>query len=147
MRPHAFLKRKEHVFPGRVTAETSFLAASLGQWEVCFPSLQAIAGFKWPSFVQGSHFLQCIPSQNLRFHYDFPDGTGGKESASSARDPGLIPGLGRSLGEGNGNLLQYPRLENSIDRGASWATVHGSSKSQDMNERLTLSILLHFSRV
>ena len=40
-RPHAFLKRKEHVFPGRVTAETSFLAASLGQWEVCFPSLQS----------------------------------------------------------------------------------------------------------
>ena len=58
-------------------AETSFLAASLGQWEVCFPSLQAVAVFKCSGFVQGSHF-QCIPSQNLRFHYDFPDGAGVK---------------------------------------------------------------------
>ena len=38
------------------------------------PLYKAIAVFKCPSFVQGSHF-QCIPSQNLRFHYDFPDGT------------------------------------------------------------------------
>ena len=44
--------------------------------------------------------------------------------------PGLIPGLGRFPGEGNGNLLQYFCLENSMDRGASWATVHGVTKSQ-----------------
>ena len=40
-----------------------------------------------------------------------------KESACSAGDPGLIPGLGRSPGEGNGNSLQYPCLENLMDRG------------------------------
>ena len=49
----------------------------------------------------------------------------GKESACNARDPGSIPGLGRSPGEGNGNPLQYSSLENPMDRGASWATVHG----------------------
>ena len=45
-------------------------------------------------------------------------------------DPGLIPGSGRSPGEGNGNPLQYSCLGNPMDRGAWWATVHGVTKSQ-----------------
>ena len=49
---------------------------------------------------------------------DFPGGSDGKESACSAGDPGLIPGLGRSSGEGRGNPLQYSCLENCMDRGA-----------------------------
>ena len=60
---------------------------------------------------------------------DFPAGSDGKESAPNARDMGSIPGLGRSPGEGNGNPLQYSFLENSMDRGAWWATVHGVTKS------------------
>ena len=60
----------------------------------------------------------------------FPGGSDGKESACSVRDPGLIPGLGRSPGEGNSNPLQYSCLENSMDRGAWWATEHGLAKSQ-----------------
>ena len=51
-------------------------------------------------------------------------GSDGKVSACNARDPGLIPGLGRSSGEGNGNPLQYSCLRNSMDRGAWQATVH-----------------------
>ena len=47
----------------------------------------------------------------------FPDGLDGKESAYSAEDLDLIPGLRRTLGEGNVNLLQYSCLENSKDRG------------------------------
>ena len=47
-----------------------------------------------------------------------PDGSDGKASAYNAGDPGLIPGLGRSPGEGNGNSLQYPCLENPMDREA-----------------------------
>ena len=43
---------------------------------------------------------------------------------------GFTPGLGRSPGEGNGNPLQYSCLENSMDRGARWATAHGVAKSQ-----------------
>ena len=59
--------------------------------------------------------------------------TGGSEdkaSACNAGDPGSIPGLGRSPGEGNGNPLQYSCLENPTDRGAWWATVHGFAKSR-----------------
>ena len=53
----------------------------------------------------------------------------GKESAHSVGDQGSIPGLGISPGEGNGNPLQCSCLENPIDRGAWWATVHGVKKS------------------
>ena len=52
---------------------------------------------------------------------------------------GSIPGLGRSPRKGSGNPLQYSCLENSMDRGAWWATVHEVTKS-DMTERLTLSL-------
>ena len=58
----------------------------------------------------------------------FLGGSDGKESACSVGDPGLIPGLGKSPGEGNDNSLQYSCLENSMDRGAWWAAVHGVTK-------------------
>ena len=57
----------------------------------------------------------------------FPGGAGGKESACNAGDPGLIPGPGRSLGKGNGNLRQYPCLENPMDRGG-WLQSMGVAK-------------------
>ena len=57
-------------------------------------------------------------------------GSDGKESACKAGDAGLIPGLGRSPGEGNGNPLQYSCLENPHDREAWWATVRGTAKGQ-----------------
>ena len=60
----------------------------------------------------------------------FPGGSNGKESARKAGDPGSIPGSGRSPAEGNGNPLQYSFLENSMDRGAWWATVCGVTKSR-----------------
>ena len=53
-----------------------------------------------------------------------------KVSAHNAGDLGSITGSGRSLGEGNGNPLQYSCLENPMDGGARWATVHGVVKSQ-----------------
>ena len=59
-----------------------------------------------------------------------PGGSDGKESACNTRDPGLIPRLGRSPGEGNGNQLQDSCLENSMDRGAWQATDHRVVKSQ-----------------
>ena len=59
----------------------------------------------------------------------FPGDSGGKESACNSGDLDLIPGLGRSLGEGNGYPLQYFCLENSMDRGAWKVTVHGVAKS------------------
>ena len=60
----------------------------------------------------------------------FPGGSDGKESACNARDPDSIPGSGRSPGEGKGHPVQYSCLENSMDRGAWQATVHGVPKNQ-----------------
>ena len=51
-------------------------------------------------------------------------------NAGDTGDPGLIPEMGRSPGEGHGNPLQYSYLENLMDRGAWWAMVHGVTKNQ-----------------
>ena len=77
---------------------------------------------------------------------DFPGGSDGKASAYNAGDLGSSPGLGRSPGEGNGNPLQYSCLENSIDGGAWWTTVHGviKSRTQLSNFTFTFTLLLHY---
>ena len=59
-------------------------------------------------------------------------------SAGDLRDVGLIPGLGRFPGEGNGNPLQYSCLGNPLDRGAWWATVHSITKSWTQLNRLSM---------
>ena len=59
----------------------------------------------------------------------FPGGLDGKESAYNAGDLVSIPGSGRSSGEGNGNLLQFSCLDNTMDRGAWWAIVYEIEKS------------------
>ena len=70
----------------------------------------------------------------------FPGASDGKESTCNEGDMGSIPGLGRSPGEGNGYPLQYSGLENSMDRGAWQATVHGITEESDKTERLSLSL-------
>ena len=60
----------------------------------------------------------------------FPGGPEVKASACSAGDPGSIPEWGKSPGEGNGSPLQYSCLENPMEEGAWWATVHGVAKSR-----------------
>ena len=76
-----------------------------------------------------------------RTTWEAPGGSDGKESACNARDLGLIPGVGKSPGEGNGYWLQYSCLENSIDRGA-WQVTYSpwGHKESDTTQRLTLSI-------
>ena len=74
----------------------------------------------------------------LREGWGFPGGSDGKESVCRARGPGSIPGSERSPGGRNSNPLQYPCLENSMDRGAWRATVHRVAKESDTTERLTL---------
>jgi len=65
----------------------------------------------------------------------FPDGSDNKESACNSVDLGSIPGLARSPGDRNGYSLQYSGLENIMDRGSWWATVHGvACKVLDMTE-------------
>ena len=58
-------------------------------------------------------------------------------NAGDIRDMGLISGLGRSPGEGTGYPLQYSCLENPVDRGAWWATIHGVTKNQTQLKRLS----------
>ena len=70
----------------------------------------------------------------------FPGASDGKEFTCNEEDMGLIPGLGRSPGEGNSYPLQYSGLENSIDRGAWQAIVHGLTEELDKTERLSLSL-------
>ena len=84
----------------------------------------------------------------LKLWWDFLVGSDGKASAYNAGDLSSIPGLGRSPGEGNGNPFQYSCLENSMDGGAWWATVHGVIKSRTWLSDFTLSfpqVILIFS--
>ena len=69
-----------------------------------------------------------------------PGSSDGKVSACNAGDPGSIPGLGRSPGEGNGHPLQHSCLENSMDGEAWWATVHGVAKSRTRLSDFTFTL-------
>ena len=79
-------------------------------------------------------WLQSAPNDlSVLFLVGLAGRNSGQDSACNAGGTGgssLIPGLERSPGEGNGNPLQYSCLENPVDRGACWATVHGVAKSQ-----------------
>ena len=76
------------------------------------------------------HDEASIKIPELSCRRGFSGGSDGKESTCKAGDLGLIPGWGRSPGEGNGNPLQCSCLENPMDRGDWWVTVHGGTKSQ-----------------
>ena len=76
-------------------------------------------GEGWKIAKMVLNILKCFPCSSV-----------GKESACNAGDPGSIPESGRAPGEGNGNPLQYSCLENPMDGGSRWATVHGVARSQ-----------------
>ena len=112
--------------------------------EACHAAVHGIAKshiwlINWTTTATNRNFFE-----NNNHITTYPVGSDGKESACNAWDPDLIPGLGRSPGEVNGNPLLYSCLENSMDRGAWWATVHGVPKL-DMTERLTPFTLPHLS--
>ena len=72
--------------------------------------------------------VACYHCQSLQ---GFPGGSDGKESTCNEGDPGSILVLGRSPGKENGYLLQYSCLENPMDRGTWWTTVHGVVRKSD----------------
>ena len=76
-------------------------------------------------------------SHHFQLNWGFPGSSAGKESACNVGGLGLIPGSGRFPGGGHGNSLHYLCLENPMDRGAWWATVHGAHKELDTTERLS----------
>ena len=81
------------------------------------------------------NFILILPQNNVRTEINivtekgFPGGSDDKETVCNVGDPGSTPRLGRSSGEGNGYPLQYSCLENPMNRGDWWATVHGFLKS------------------
>ena len=85
-----------------------------------------------PSYIQQVFISYLSYSNVYRFPWGFPVVLLIKNpfaNTGDTRDTGLIPGSGRSPGGGHGNPLQYSCLEDSMDRGAWWATVHGVEKS------------------
>ena len=88
------------------------------------------------SVSDGSRGLRAWPYFHIVVLYcPSPSGSDSKDSACNSGDPGLIPGSGRSPRGGNGNRLQYPCLENPMDRAAWWATVLGVEKSRTQLKR------------
>ena len=104
---------------------TPWAIACLASLSMAFSRQKAWSGYPFPCLGD-----LLYPGIEPGFPEDFPGGSDSKASVYNAGDPGSIPGLGRSPGEGNGNPLQYYCLENSMDRGAWQATVHGVAKSQ-----------------
>ena len=82
--------------------------------------------------ADGISIAGCTEPMLTKISYDigFPSGSDGKVPACNAGDLGSIPGWGRSPGEGNGNPLYYSCLENPVDGGTWWATVHGVTNSR-----------------
>ena len=95
--------------------------------------------------LDGSLWLPVTSERKRRSSRLSPCSSVSKESAYSARDLRSMPGSGRSPEGGNGNPLQYSCLENPMDRGAQWVTVHGLQTS-DTTERLTLSRTRHLTK-
>ena len=93
-------------------------------------------------FIPKNHMVKKQPeNKNGIIWVGFPGGSDGKVPECDVGDPGPIPGSGRSPGEGNGNPLQYSCLENSMDGGAWWATVHGVAKSRTWLSDFTHSLI------
>ena len=94
----------------------------------------------WPPTFSSRNFVVLDPMLVFDAFWvnfcDFSGGSDGKAFAYNEGDRGSIPGSGRSPGEGNGTPLQYSCLENPMDRGAWWATVHGGRKESDTTEQL-----------
>ena len=116
-----------------------------------FPDLQKVWGDKcvfsfnfrvicysnrWLTHLYNMHLNICSLNKGMYCepwtNYGFLGGSAVKNLPASAGHTGSIPGSGRSLGEGNGNPLQYSRLGNPMDREAWWATVHGVTKSRTL---------------
>ena len=110
------------------------------QHKICFTDVKVNYYFNNSQVIQNSycHFPQSIIQTIVKL---FPGGSDGKASVYNVGDLGSIPGSGRSPGEGNGHPLQYYCLENPMDRGAWWATVHGVAKSRTRLSNFTHSLV------
>ena len=122
LRPGKYLKCRAHFgqYPCRVTWSLS----SVG-WES--PHRCELGQTQCGLYTERTLYI-CQRYLFAVFLPELPRSSVGKESACSTGDPGLIPGSGRSPGEGNGNPPQYSCLENPMDRGAWQAAVQGVTR-------------------
>ena len=124
-----------NIIKGRIWTEVSFFPKVSKLFTFGLPCLRCIHGRNEASIffcMYNSISKYSLIVDNF-IKQGTPYGTMGKESTCKARavgSMGLIPELERSPGGGNGNPLQYSFLDNPMDRGAWWATVHGVKKSQ-----------------
>ena len=126
-------------------------SSDLGELEVgnkylrYFSSLKKLEQWFWISLTHNCALDRI--EKVIKYSQGFSGGSHSKESACIVGDPGSTPGLGRSPGEGNGNLLQYSCLENPMDRGAWQSIVHAVTKSQtrlnNFSQALTHLIFLN----
>ena len=120
----------------RSNALAQQLAGKDTRWVSCLSKCACSSdpGYPWWSTHILRHSLVghplCTPPHRALWEVGFPGDSDGKESVCNVGDPDLIPGSGRSPGEGHGNPLQYSCLENPTDRGAWRATVRGVAKSR-----------------
>ena len=107
-------------------------------FRLCCDNILAFNSASYPNLCNSKYLVYLLHitgcHKYFRCLFSFPCGSAGKKSTCNAGDLHLIPGLGRSPGEGKGYPLQYSGLENSMDR-----TVHGGRKKSDTTERLVLS--------
>ena len=117
--------------------ESDYFFSSL--FSLCCSDCWPVLKYSNPIFPHLYCWVCPMSSKNLLLYFSVVQftffffniaGASSKESACNAGDRRLIPGLGRSPGEGNGNPPQYSCLENFMDRAAWWATVHGVTKRQ-----------------
>ena len=121
----------------KLTVEDAIIPSSMFDTPIPLPHGEVLCHFFQP-------FLRAC-SQGLIWNcfyrlLHFPGGSELKASAWNAGVMGLIPGSGRSPGEGNGNPLRYSCLENPMEGGAWWATVHGVAKSRTQLSDFTHSL-------
>ena len=130
-------------FPLGLTSLISLLSKGLSRvfsnttvWKYQFFGAQ-------PSLLSISHICTWLLEKTIALTIlDFPGSSDGKVSAYNAGDPGSIPRLGRSSGEGNGNPLQYSCLENPMDGRVWLAIVHGVAKSRTWLSDVTFTFTL-----
>ena len=93
------------------------IISRIGLWSMIEPYTEQGSDFL-KEFIECSSYSVLQIKRRFMWYKDFPGGSDGKASVYNVGDPGSIPGLGRSPGEGNGNPLQDCCLENPMDRGA-----------------------------
>ena len=129
-----------HILQILVCNDFGMLNSATARWKTCRGQGMG-KGLRTSMYFPGLPFSPNLHVFLKDLQMGFPGGSDSKVSARTVGNLGSIPRSGRSPGEGNGNPLQYSCLENPMDWGAWWATVHGLAKSRIQLNDFTFSLL------